>query len=162
MNRHPFAWCALVVVALVAVSAGCASRPPQEDPAQSKVALNDIDRAALQASESLARLSEIERSAIERKLPKTPAASSLPAALQRKVTMQWVGPADAAASRLASWSGYQFKVYGKAPAVPVIVNVDRANATIYDLLVDIGQQAGVRADVTLDTKNHLIGFYYAK
>src|SRR5690625_1210061 len=47
----------------------------------------------------------------------------LPAELRRSTSVEWSGPAEALAKRLADSIGYSFMTLGDAPAVPLMVNV---------------------------------------
>lgn len=86
--------------------------------------------------------------------------SALPYGLDKKITMNWHGEADGALKMLANLTNYQFSSpLGVKPKNGVMINIAATNRTAYDILRDIGSQAGERATVRVipNTKTRLYG-----
>lgn len=87
-------------------------------------------------------------------------ATAMPYGMDKNVTMNWHGEAENALKMLASLTGYQFPApLGAKPKEGVIVNISATNRPAYDVLRDIGSQAGQRATVRLvpNTASRLYG-----
>ena len=76
--------------------------------------------------------------------------------LQRKVTVDLVGPLETVAERLADEAGYDFVVVGARPPVPVMVEVDVKDEPLIFVLNDAGMQAGEAALLTVDAGRMLV------
>lgn len=115
--------------------------------------------AADRASSALQTLASVEQA-------RTPAVAiqSVPAApqeLRRSVSVEWVGPIEPLARRLADRAGYRFSVNGDAPPAPLVVNVMAKQQSVVEVLRDIGLQAGTRADIAVDVDHKLVELNYA-
>lgn len=118
-----------------------------------------LAESADRASRSLEQLAAIEQT-------RTPEASVAPVAnapreLQRGVTINWVGPAEKIAQKMANQASYQFRVLGEKPPAPVVVSMDKENARVIDVLRDIGLQLGARGDIKVDAQARLVELQYA-
>lgn len=142
MSRTRF----ILVSAVVAALAACATTAPPAptDPAQAQ-----LDATARSIQQSLQRLSEAEQYARMKVAPGTPHLLTQFPGLERAVTMPWNGPLEPAVMRLAAEGGYEVKVLGRPPAVPILVQIGSEAATISDQLRSLGIQAGDRADVAV-------------
>ncbi len=117
-----------------------------------------LANAAGEASQALATLAAIEQA-------RTPNADvapvvGAPAELQRAVTVQWNGPIAPLTERLAQRAGYQFRILGVEPAVPVVVNIDARQMPVIEVLRDLGLQAGTRADIAVDAQTRVVEVRY--
>ena len=139
---------ALAVIGAVAL-AGCQSLDWKEgrDPAEpvSDPAAVRLAEAAIRAQEALTRLAAIRGAPPTADIPRRVAP-----ALQRRVTLDWIGPLEAVAARLAADVGYDFVVAGLRPPAPVMVEIDVQDEPVIFVLRDIGLQAGDRALLTAD------------
>ena len=111
-------------IATAATLAGCA-RPPVEvppvaGPEAARLLADSADRAA-RSQEELARI-QTARTAPAPK-PVEENLAGVPDDLRRTATMEWTGPAEEAARRMAVMVGWEFRVIGNPPATPVMVNV---------------------------------------
>ena len=151
------AWGALVLLCAAAVS-GCAM-PAPEPPAAAAPARPDpaetlLTEAALRAERALAELA--------RMLPaQDPAAAmppldSVPAALRRPVTLDWIGPIETLAGDLARRAGYRFLAAGPAPARPLIVAVEAEAEPLIAVLRDAGLRAGGAATLIVDARRKTV------
>lgn len=115
--------------------------------------------AADRATAALQTLASVEQA-------RTPSAQiqSVPAApqeLRRSVSVEWVGPIEPLAHKLADRAGYRFRVNGAAPAAPVVVNIMAKQKSVVEVLRDVGLQAGTRADISVDTDQKTVELNYA-
>jgi hypothetical protein len=152
-------------MSVIALLAGCESggnfvkaKNPQVAANPDKISVM-LAESANRASRSLEKLAAIEQT-------RTPEASVAPVAnapreLQRGVTINWVGPAEKIAQKMANQAGYQFRVLGEKPPAPVVVSLDKDNARVIDVLRDIGLQLGTRGDVKVDAQARLVELQYA-
>lgn len=135
-------------LALVALLSGCATPAPKPapapDPAQTR-----LTETASAIQTSLRRLAEAEQYERMKIAPNTPDLRRQFPGLDRTVTMPWNGPLEPAVLRLAAEGGYEVKVLGRTPSVPILVQLGPEASTIADLLRNLGHQAGVRADVAV-------------
>lgn len=144
--------------ALAATLAACASAPPA--PATSDATVVALNRSAAEVSRSITALAEVEQYDRFKRLPNQPGVYEQVPGMTQVVTMPWDGPAEAAARQLASQSGYTFKVSGKPPVIPVLVQLGTDPATISDLLRNVGLQAGARADVLVYPAQRIVELRY--
>lgn len=135
-SRHVYrAASAALLVALV----GCAQTPAatQADPA-----LASVDGA-------------IERSTKD--LPEfTAASTAAPKAAKEKgptISLDYAGEAKVLLKRLAVANGMSFAVLGPQPYLPLFVVVNVKDSSLHDVLRDIGEQLGERADLALGDKS---------
>jgi defect-in-organelle-trafficking protein DotD len=89
------------------------------------------------------------------------AAPYAPQELRRTVSVDWTGPIEPMARRLADRAGYQMQVNGDVPPTPVIVSVRAQEKSVVEVLRDIGLQAGQRADISVDPERRLVELNYA-
>lgn len=137
----------VLLSSILALLAGCATTaqpPAPTDPAQAQ-----LDAAARSIQHSLRQLSEAEQYGRMKIAPGTPHLLTQFPGLERTVTMPWNGPLEPAVMRLAAEGGYEVKVLGRPPAVPILVQIGSEAATISDQLRSLGIQAGARADVAV-------------
>lgn len=80
--------------------------------------------------------------------------------LSKRITMRWAGPLESATNRLAGMIGYHFQVAGHKPVQPILITVDAKEKTAFEVLEDIGWQAGERAGVSVNQMDRLIKVIY--
>jgi len=135
--------------------AGCQSldldwtkqRAPETPAAVSDPADVRIAEAVVQAQEALTQIAE-ERAAGA--APAVDIPRLVTPELQTRVTLDWIGPLEKAAARLAEEIGYDFVVAGSRPPAPVMVEIDAKDEPVIFVLIDIGLQARERALLTTD------------
>ena len=123
-----------------------AGRP---DPAETRLA-----EAAARAERALTALARIR--AAETPPPAAKVPLSVPAALRRPVTLDWIGPLETLAATLARRTGYRFVGAGAAPVRPVMVAIMARNAPLIEVLRDAGIQAGAAATLTVDAEERTV------
>lgn len=118
-----------------------------------------LAQAADKASNALEALAAVE----QKRTPsgQVPAITGAPAELARAITINWVGPVDQITKVLADRANYRFVTLGAVPPTPVTVNVDVTNKPIIEVLRSIGLQLGARADVYVDSAEHIVTLTYA-
>jgi len=150
----------LVILSLAAVLTSCASssqkhvklnlRYMTEDSAPvystNKNAQNQIAEAATSVSSSLQELSAIE-------LAKNPDTKLTTApdpglsGLTQIASISWNGPVEPIVRKIASAGHYRVNVLGKAPELPVLVNVRAQNETLATILRNVTYQAAPKASI---------------
>ena len=120
-----------------------------------------LAQAADKASKSLDVIANIEQQ-------KNPSASPLdvdyvnasPSVLQ-PISLRWSGPIEQVARTLAERAGMRFRVLGRQPEVPLVVNIDAYQQPILHILRDVGLQAGSRADLSVNQNEGVVEVRYA-
>ena len=128
-----------------------AARP---DPAETRLA-----EAAERAEAALTMLARI--SAAERSLPVAELPLEVPVALRRPVTIDWIGPVETLAGRLAAYAGYRFRMAGPPPVRPAMVAIAAQDAPVIEVLRDAGLQAGDAATLTVDAEERSVRLDWA-
>lgn len=142
---------ALYGAALCVVSlAGCASAPPAlpQKPDAILKSLSESAQKIVFAQNDLARMAAAQKPAMIPLGP--PSGVQLPQVLLQPVYLHWNGPLEPAVQSLALLIGYQIRTVGVAPGDPVLVNIDTDRESVYDLVQEIGLQAGDAAGVILN------------
>lgn len=153
---------AFTVMALGASLAGCNSVVSSVD--QQLVAEPDpvalrLAAAVDRASSALETLAAVEQTRTpNQKLQAVPYA---PQELRRTMTLDWVGPIEPVTQRLADRAGYTFKINGDIPPAPIVVSIKAKQKSVIDILRDVGLQAGLRADVSVDPEHRVVELNYA-
>jgi hypothetical protein len=134
------------------LSAGCA-KPPQAPPAPTKTdpAIVELNMAAKSIHEDLNMLSRIRQE--ETGIHKDVRAYKTPPQdvdVSQPMTLNWSGPLEPAVQLVAQKVGYRFKVIGAAPAQPVLVSLTAKDKPAFEVLEDIGWQAGKQVGVVLN------------
>ncbi|MEM6810933.1 MAG: DotD/TraH family lipoprotein [Pseudomonadota bacterium] len=151
--------CLSLCVALVLPAcAQMTQRSPQVVASPDKVSLM-LAEAADKASNALEALAAVEQS-------RAPAIAvepihNAPSELKRAATINWIGPADTLLRKLADRASYTFISVGNKPPVPLVVNIDKENAPVIEILRDVGLQLGMRADVKVDSINRMVELHYS-
>ncbi len=143
---------------LVALSlAGCGVTPvaPNVDTPGMPNAEVALEKSMDDTAREMARIGAIEPSAAVASKPTVVAGE-----LDRVVSMSWNGALDGAVRRLGETIGYRTAVTGKAPQAGVNVVIDPAPRRVYDILHDLGDQAGDAATVRVDEQHQLLEVIY--
>lgn len=145
---------------IVSCSQGEPSRSdnPQLVASPDKVSLM-LANAADRASVALETLAAVEQS-------RSPSVAvgpivGAPSELSRAITVNWVGPVEPIAKKLADRAGYMFQSIGNSPPVPIVVSVDVENQPVIDVFRSIGLQLGTRADIKVDGNRKIVEVHYA-
>ncbi len=82
--------------------------------------------------------------------------------LGSKVQVDWTGPIEPLLREIAAVSGYNFKIVGMSPAIPVLVSSIHDNVEIGDIAREAHLQSKDRADVVIYPKNKTIEIRYTE
>ena len=77
-----------------------------------------------------------------------------------KLDIDWTGPIAPLLTKLASVTGYEVKILGREPAIPVIVSITQNRAIIADILKNASLQAGKNASILVFPANRVIELRY--
>jgi len=80
----------------------------------------------------------------------------VPGELDRVVVFEWNGPLDGAVEALAKTIGYRTAFRAPPDAQPLTIAIDSAPRRVYDLLVELGEDAGSQATVSVDPHHQMI------
>lgn len=156
---------AVTVIFGLALLAGCAKNSPAPD-AMTQEQINNQVKASLvqsaaQTQASLAELSSIEKTRFQ-KNNTLPLANINDPALNVVVTLKWNGPIEPLLRQMASLTGYQFQVFGKAPFSPILVNIDDTDNPVSALTIirNADVQAGLNAQILIYQDQKVISLRY--
>jgi defect-in-organelle-trafficking protein DotD len=147
------------------VLAAC-SNWPQSQPSVTPVATQPdivsvkLAQAADKASKALDTIANIEQQKNPGVTPIPDDYASAPANMMQPVSLRWSGPIEQVTRVLAERAGLRFRVKGRTPAAPVIVNIDAYQEPILHVLRDIGLQAGTRANLSIDGNEGAVEVQY--
>jgi hypothetical protein len=147
---------------VLAAMSGCA-KPPQTvpGPPETDPAIVELSRAADSIHQDLNLLSRIrqEESGVHEQVKayKTPPANSR---ISKPITLSWSGPLEPAVEVIAQKVGYNFRVIGSAPSQPVLINLSAIDKPAFEILEDMGWQAGDKAGVVLNQEQKELQVIY--
>ncbi|GAB5387239.1 MAG: hypothetical protein Alpg2KO_02070 [Alphaproteobacteria bacterium] len=121
---------------------------------------NSLVSAAERTSDALDRLSLVEQARTP--VPDPGPIGDVPPGLDTRLAVSWVGPIAPLLSRLSAAGGYRFRMLGKPPTVPVIVDINADDEMLVEILRDVGHQAASRAMISVDAAAKLIEVRYAQ
>jgi defect-in-organelle-trafficking protein DotD len=142
---------------------GCASptfkQPPHNAPSDD--ASIQLAEAANAVSDSMLEMARIEKVITP---PHKDNTLTIPntARLQAKASVDWSGPIAELTQRIAHAAHYHLRVLGHAPAIPVLISLNRHDQSLAELLRDIDYQAGNKATLHVYPNSQVIELRYAK
>lgn len=144
----------------------CASY--QSEKKQAKIDAENMLRAEQQLADastsinnSLMELASIQRAVYPAvRLPDLPDAARI--GMGRLASIDWTGPIEPIVRNIASVTGYQLRVIGKAPPIPVLVSVSKKNTPLAVILRDAAYQCGDKVDIIVYPNSKVIELRYAK
>lgn len=117
--------------------------------------------AALEISDSLRQLAEIERATHpQARLPSPPAAEII--GMNQLASVEWTGPVGPLVDKIAKATSYKLRVLGKQPAIPILVSISAKDTPIADILRDTTFQCGDKANIVVYPASKTIELRYAK
>lgn len=140
---------------------GCSSttkKPPQNAPSDD--ASIKLAMAANSVSDSMLELARIQKEVTP---PHADNTMTIPHAynMQAHATVDWSGPIDEVAMRVAKAAHYRLRVLGKKPAIPVLVNVSARDESLAEILRNLDYQAGKKADIHVYPRAKVVELRYA-
>ncbi len=125
------------------------------DPATAKLA-----EAANSASKSLNDLAEIEL-AVSPPPPSYHPVDPASYGMANLISVDWAGPVETIAQKIANSTGYILKTFGTEPAIPILVFISAKNRPIGDVLRDLGYQVHRKATIVVYPDTRVIELRYA-
>lgn len=117
--------------------------------------------AALEISDSLRQLAEIERATHpQARLPSPPSAEII--GMNQLASVEWTGPVGPLVDKIAKATSYKLRVLGKQPAIPILVSISAKDTPIADILRDTTFQCGDKANIVVYPASKTIELRYAK
>lgn len=156
----------IVFSALSVLLAGCVHdsmstadvRPVATEPDIVSVKLAQAADKASKSLDTIANIEQVKNPAVP---PIQDDYANAPPNMMQAVSVRWSGPIEQISRTIAERAGLRFRVKGRQPAAPVIVNVDAYQQPILHVLRDIGFQAGTRADLSIDSNEGVVEVRYA-
>lgn len=143
----------IFLLTLLITAIGCASGEKIKKP---DPAIKELNRVAVSIQSDLEKLSRLKQAEYQKvKLYDPPESGPL----AKKITLSWSGPLDKALEVIAGKVGFNFRVRGKPPASPVLVNMDRMKTPVFEVLEDLGWKAG-KHRVSVDAEKKVIQLTY--
>jgi defect-in-organelle-trafficking protein DotD len=120
-----------------------------------------LAQAADKASKALDAIANIEQQKNSTTAPLQIDYANASPNIMQPVSLRWSGPIDQVSRVLAERAGMRFRTLGRAPEVPLVVNIDAYKQPILHVLRDIGLQAGTRADLSVNQNEGVVEVRYA-
>lgn len=120
---------------------------------------NLLSETAMSSANAIQTLAEVERAA-KPAVHRKPSPNPVKIGMDQMVTVDWVGPVEPILKSLAGKSHYRVNTLGQAPVVPILVNVNRQNAYLADIVQDLTFQIQNHAELTLNPSEKLIELRY--
>lgn len=156
----------IIYIAMVLSIHGCTQGKASEsanvvplglgDPAEAKIA-----EAAQSVSNSLINLAEIQQ-AVTPPPPTYQIPDPATYGMANLVSMDWAGPILPLVNQIAEATGYNVRVLGTEPAVPIMVFIAAKNQRIGDILRNAGFQCHDKASIVVFPKSRIIELRYAE
>lgn len=77
-------------------------------------------------------------------------------------SIDWSGPVEPIIKQLAQASKYKLRVLGVKPAVPILVSINKQNASLAEIIRDITYQVHQNAVIQIYPKSRIIEIRYLK
>ncbi|VTZ28021.1 Defect in organelle trafficking protein DotD [Methylocella tundrae] len=136
-----------------AMLAGCASVD-----VPTTVDVTGMPNAEIALQKSMSEV-DAEMDRIGRMQPRSVSAGMptvVPGELDRIVSFEWNGPLDGAVEALAKTIGYRVAISAPPGAQPLVIGVRKAPQRVYDILEQIGDDAGSQATVRVDPQHQTV------
>ncbi len=117
-----------------------------------------LAEAASSVGKSLQQLSAMQMAVT----PKTdvPEIDAKTTGMTQMASLDWYGPVLPVVEQIAKSTGYQVRVLGDAPAIPVIISISVQNQPMADILRNVAYQAHNKADITVLPARKIIELRY--
>lgn len=134
-------------------------KPPINDPSDD--ATIKLAEAASSISDSMLEMAKVEKVIYPSHKDNS---LTIPNAynLQAKASVDWSGPIEELTERIAEAGHFRLRVLGRAPSVPVLVNLNIKDQSLAEILRNIDYQAGKKAYVHVYPNSQVVELRYAK
>ncbi|KTD19665.1 type IVB secretion system lipoprotein DotD [Legionella londiniensis] len=149
----------ILCACLTACGTATFKKPPHNEPSDD--ATIKLAEAASSVSDSMLEMVRVEKIITP---PKKDNILTIPSAynLQARASVDWSGPIEELALRIAKAAHYRLRVLGKAPAIPVLVSLNVQDESLAEILRNIDYQAGNKAYIHVYSNSQIIELRYAK
>ncbi len=144
----------LIILVAVLSLVGCANTS-KPDTMDEQVHIQPMDQAEAQlaeaaasASQSLVVLAEVRQaSSPVNHIPEPVDPSRY--GMGQLVVVDWTGPIEPLATKIAQITHYKLSILGKKPAAPIVVTIHERNVPVGTVLRNAGYQCGQRANLVI-------------
>lgn len=151
----------LIIVSILLNGCGIRifKKPPVNAPSDD--ATIKLAEAAVSVSDSMLEMAKVEKVITP---PNKDNVLTIPNAynLQARASVDWSGPIEELTQRIAKAAHFRFRVLGKEPAVPVLIDLNIKDESLAEILRDIDYQAGKRAFIHVYPNSQVVELRYAK
>jgi len=118
-----------------------------------------LAEAAQSVNQSMQQISAIQIATNpDVKMPKP--VNPVAVGMAQQTSLDWTGPVQPLLKKIASASGYNVRVLGKAPAIPVIVSINANDEVLANILRDTTYQVAKKARIKLYPQSKTIELRY--
>ncbi|ODN42462.1 DotD/TraH family lipoprotein [Piscirickettsia litoralis] len=160
----------LLIFSFLLLLSGCASNQIQEEK-QVEQSANKQKQANLKLVQALQSSVEEVSLAMKQlaiiKSSQYPYKNNLPFSdiagrnpFNKKITVNWYGPASNILKSIAKELGYQYQVFGKDSKLPVLVNINYLNTPVITVLRNIDFQLNKKAQIKIIPDSKIIALRY--
>ena len=152
--RKKYIGTATALVSVALLLSGCASGPPVN---LATLAVNQqIATTAQSIHREITGLLAVDQAGVHPTTQRAPTHG----VLAQRITLLWSGPMAPAVHAVANLIGYHYRTEGTPPVIAPIVQINTTGERAYDVLRDIGLQAGRHAGVIIHRVNHTLVVSY--
>jgi defect-in-organelle-trafficking protein DotD len=139
---------------------------------ESKIAINSSEKdlraadvqltaTANSVNKSLQELAEIDRAIHPQARLPSPVEPDM-IGMGQLASIDWNGPIEPLAKKIAEATDYNLKVIGTSPAIPILISITAKDTPLADILRDAGFQCGNRANLVVYPASKVIELRYVK
>ncbi|KTC92511.1 Uncharacterised protein [Fluoribacter dumoffii] len=134
-------------------------KPPVNNPSDD--ATIKLAEAAVSVSDSMHEMARVEKVILPPPIDNT---LTIPNAynLQARASVDWSGPIEELAARIAKSAHFRLRVLGNAPSLPILISLNVKDQSLAEILRDIDYQAGKKADIHVYPNSQVVELRYAK
>lgn len=119
-----------------------------------------LAEAATSVSSSLNKLAEIKLSEMKYDPAKQEESFAKVKGMNEISSIDWNGPVEPILRKIAAAGKHKFKVMGRAPSIPILIDLDMRNVALSDILQNITYQAAGKAHIVYVSKEDTIELRY--
>jgi defect-in-organelle-trafficking protein DotD len=152
----------IVILIISAMLSGCQTtykKPPINEP--STDATIQLAEAAVSISDSMYEMAVVEKNIMPHSKTNLLTIPNIPP-FQVRASVDWSGPIEEITARIAKAAHYHFHTLGKAPAIPILVNLTVKDVTLVQILRNLDYQAGERGSIHVYPNRGMVELHYAK
>lgn len=148
------------IMVLILLLCGCTARQEQISVKPDPVLMAIRDHAE-QIEKDLSLLSKIKQQQNKKildqaKVHKVPRSKGF----DNTISINWSGPVEPLIRMIADRVSYKFRISGKKPINPMLVNIRSIDQPVFKVLEEIGWQAGEKVGVVVDENSSTIQVVY--